>query len=68
MGKAIAKLARIDSIRKKLPGCDCGVCGSPTCLALAEDVVMGRARVEACVYRMQNDATGKASPDEENVL
>lgn len=50
MRRAIEKLARIDVIVKALPGRDCGVCGAPTCAALAEDVVLGRAEVTACVY------------------
>ena len=51
MKAAIAKLARIDALTKALPGRDCGVCGAPTCAALAEDVVLGRAALEACIYR-----------------
>ncbi|HOV73517.1 MAG TPA: (Fe-S)-binding protein [Candidatus Hydrogenedentes bacterium] len=51
IGRAIEKLSEIDALTKQLPGRDCGVCGSPTCTALAEDVVLGRAKIEACVYR-----------------
>jgi hypothetical protein len=51
MGKAIEKLARIDALTKTLPGRDCGVCGAPTCAALAEDVVQGKADIGACIYR-----------------
>ncbi|HDP36137.1 MAG TPA: hypothetical protein ENN29_13645 [Candidatus Hydrogenedentes bacterium] len=54
MGKAIAKLAQIDRIRATLPGRDCGVCGSPSCLALAEDIVMGRATALSCVYKKRS--------------
>jgi len=49
MGKAIQKLARIDTLRRELPGADCGECGAPTCAALAEDIVLGRAAAGACV-------------------
>ena len=51
MRKAIEKLARMDEISRVLPGRNCGVCGAPTCAALAEDIVMGRAEIAACVYR-----------------
>lgn len=68
MGKAILKLTKIDNLRKILPGRDCGVCGSPTCLALAEDIVLGRADVEACVYRVKHGAADQTSPDEENIV
>lgn len=54
MTKAISKLARIDKLRRTLPGCDCGWCGSPTCATLAEDIVRGRAAADACVR--QNSA------------
>jgi anti-sigma regulatory factor (Ser/Thr protein kinase)/NAD-dependent dihydropyrimidine dehydrogenase PreA subunit len=49
MGRAIEKLARIEAVLKTLPGIDCGLCGSPTCAALAEDIVMGRADGAVCV-------------------
>jgi Na+-translocating ferredoxin:NAD+ oxidoreductase RNF subunit RnfB len=42
MGKAIEKLARIDELASGLPGRDCGVCGSPSCASLAEDIVLDR--------------------------
>ncbi len=50
MSKAIMKLQKIDELIKSLPGKDCGFCGAPTCSSLAEDIVMGRAEREACVY------------------
>jgi ArsR family metal-binding transcriptional regulator len=33
-----------------LPYVDCGLCGSPTCSALAGDVVQGRAEIHQCIY------------------
>jgi anti-sigma regulatory factor (Ser/Thr protein kinase)/Na+-translocating ferredoxin:NAD+ oxidoreductase RNF subunit RnfB len=53
MAKAIEKLARLEATRGALPGKDCGVCGAPTCAALAEDVVLARAAVDLCPYRSQ---------------
>ena len=50
MAEAIAKLGRLDTVRRSLPGKDCGACGAPTCAALAEDVVLDRATVELCPY------------------
>jgi len=49
MNKAIAKLAKIDKLARSLPGCDCCMCGAPTCAALAEDIILGRAGRGACV-------------------
>jgi len=50
MGEAIRKLGQLDRELRSLPGRDCGVCGAPTCAALAEDIVMGRATRDACPY------------------
>lgn len=50
MRRAIAKLREIEALSRRLPGHDCGVCGAPTCAALAEDVVRGRAALDACAY------------------
>ncbi len=50
MAIAIRKLAQLDEETRALPGRDCGVCGAPTCAALAEDVVMERASRALCPY------------------
>jgi len=46
---AIRKMERVQSIVKSLPGIDCGLCGSPTCRALAEDIVKLQASIRQCV-------------------
>lgn len=51
MAKAIVKFRTIDTIRFSLPGNDCGICGSPSCACLAEDVVMGRVDISCCPRR-----------------
>lgn len=51
MTEAIQKLADIDRITKELPGKNCGMCGAPTCAALAEDIVLRQAGKERCIYR-----------------
>jgi anti-sigma regulatory factor (Ser/Thr protein kinase)/Na+-translocating ferredoxin:NAD+ oxidoreductase RNF subunit RnfB len=54
MSKAIAKLGKIDKLARSLPGSNCGICGAPTCAALAEDIILGRATREACLRQQQN--------------
>jgi len=49
MARAVRKLGRIDRLARSLPGDNCGLCGAPTCAALAEDIVLGRTTQEACV-------------------
>ena len=48
--KAIKKSKKKEEIYASLPQIDCGVCGSPTCLTFAEDVVMGEASVSDCIF------------------
>ncbi len=50
MGVAMEKMKKVQEIRKDLPNVDCGVCGSPTCNALAEDIVQGTAAIDRCIY------------------
>jgi hypothetical protein len=47
---SIRKMAEIDAIQRRFPALDCGACGAPTCKALAEDVVMGRANENDCIH------------------
>lgn len=57
MVKAIQMLRRIDALKHELPGHDCGQCGAPTCGALAEDIVLGRAAPNACQRRKDEPKT-----------
>ncbi len=50
MALAIEKLGRLQEILEVLPGKNCGVCGAPTCTALAEDIVLQRAVLTDCPY------------------
>ena len=36
-----------------LPKLDCGSCGAPTCRAMAEDVALGLASEDDCIFRMR---------------
>ncbi|MDR1158908.1 MAG: 4Fe-4S binding protein [Oscillospiraceae bacterium] len=53
MTTAMEKHARIEALRERLPGLDCASCGAPSCRSLAEDVVMGFASEEDCIFRMR---------------
>ena len=48
--KAMELLARLSEIEERLPGLDCGSCGAPSCRALAEDIVLGYAAEDSCIY------------------
>jgi Na+-translocating ferredoxin:NAD+ oxidoreductase RNF subunit RnfB len=47
---ALEKMNKLEELLKVLPGIDCAACGSPTCRALAEDIVEGRAKPTWCVF------------------
>ncbi len=47
--KAIKKMKKINEFLTMLPGLNCSACGSPTCYALAEDIVLGKASIDDCV-------------------
>ena len=48
---ALKKMEEINAIFKILPGIDCGACGSPSCYALAEDIVQNRAKISDCIFK-----------------
>lgn len=45
---AVKKMKYMNELINKLPGTDCGLCGSPSCKAFAEDVVRGLAVIDEC--------------------
>lgn len=48
--EAMRMMQDIRRITLQLPALDCGACGAPTCSALAEDIVCGKACINDCVY------------------
>jgi iron only hydrogenase large subunit-like protein len=54
---AIQKIERIEEVAGSLPGLDCGSCGSPNCHALAEDIVLGKAQMLDCVFKLREEVS-----------
>lgn len=54
MEKAMKKMDRKRRLMCYLPGIDCGACGAPDCLTLAEDIVQGKADISQCVFLLQD--------------
>ena len=50
MAVAMQKLQQMEEIYSELPALDCGACGAPTCRALSEDIVRGKAKLTDCVF------------------
>lgn len=64
LGKAIKKREKRERIYDSLPKVDCGICGAPTCLTFAEDVVKGNARLSDCIFNVPGrfkELTGELS-------
>jgi hypothetical protein len=51
--KALEKMAKVERIICQLPAIDCAACGAPNCHALAEDMVLGNAKMTDCVHLQQ---------------
>ncbi|MDO6354220.1 [Fe-Fe] hydrogenase large subunit C-terminal domain-containing protein [Caloramator sp. CAR-1] len=47
---AVKMIKNMNRIINMLPGTDCGLCGSPSCRAFAEDVVKGLANLNDCKF------------------
>ena len=43
-------MEQIQDLLKKLPHVDCGTCGAPSCEALAQDIVQGKAELSRCIF------------------
>jgi Fe-S-cluster-containing hydrogenase component 2 len=50
MTRALKKMRRMKDLINTLPGVDCGVCGSPSCSELAEDIVNNKANLKDCIF------------------
>jgi len=64
LGKAIKKREKKQRIYDSLPKVDCGICGAPTCLTFAEDVVKGDAQLSDCIFNVPSrfkELTGELS-------
>ncbi|MHC1694220.1 MAG: [Fe-Fe] hydrogenase large subunit C-terminal domain-containing protein [Eubacteriales bacterium] len=51
--EAMRMMSRIEELTKSFPGTDCGSCGAPSCKAMAEDVVLGKASENDCIYKIR---------------
>lgn len=51
--KAMEKMLKIQALESQLPELCCGSCGAPSCRAFAEDVVMGRASEDDCIFKVR---------------
>ena len=56
---------RLEKIYAKLPGANCGACGMPGCMGLAEALIQGTCTVERCAVMQDED---RAEVDRKSVV
>ena len=66
MGESMRMMAKIQELRRTLPGIDCGACGSPTCRAFAEDIVRGLVTQERKCIVLEQKKADKSKDIKEN--
>ncbi len=59
--QAMARLKKLNALHEKLPHIDCGACGRPSCFALAEDIVRGKAEITDCIFKLREKISSLAS-------
>ena len=64
LGEALNKQLRIQELESHLPGLHCGSCGAPSCRAFAEDVVLGRASEDDCIFKVRARMRSMAGKEE----
>lgn len=63
VSRAIQLMKQKREIFDSLPKIDCGACGSPNCMAFAEDVVRGEVEITGCVFKLlekQTESSGSS--------
>lgn len=53
--ETIENLNLVEQLLTEFPMLDCGACGAPTCRALAEDIVRGKALKSDCTYILRQN-------------
>jgi iron only hydrogenase large subunit-like protein len=46
----IKRLKQAEAVLSKLPGINCGLCGTPGCSTLAKDIAAGDAQISECIF------------------
>ncbi len=57
---AMRKMMEIEQLYDGFPKIDCGSCGSPSCRALAEDIVRGYAKETDCIFKLREKVSALA--------
>ena len=60
--KAMRMMSELKRIEDELPGLDCGICGAPSCRALADDIVRGYAEENDCIFWAAKESNEESLP------
>lgn len=66
INEAMRKMNLIEELYESFPKLDCGSCGSPSCRALAEDIVRGYAKETDCIFKLRDLAKEVLEHEEQN--
>jgi len=55
MAVALRMMEEMNTILERLPGYDCGSCGSPTCRSFAQDIVRGYFKETDCIFLLKDN-------------
>ena len=53
MRESLIRMEQIEKLYEEMPRLDCGSCGAPSCIALAEDIVKGYAKESDCIFKLK---------------
>ena len=67
ISQALVKMQKINELKASLPQIDCGICGAPSCDALARDVVCHNAKTTDCIFMQRNMEAREMIKQEEAV-
>jgi len=67
ISKALEKMNKINEYKRLLPQIDCGICGAPSCDALAEDIVTRNCNLTDCIFIQRNLEARKTMKVEESL-
>ncbi len=70
LAEAMIKMKRIYELNRMLPQVDCGICGSPSCKSLSEDIVKNEASLKQCIFvqRVMEQNEQLDSSDSVNIM
>lgn len=61
LSEAMAMMAKMRDMSGVFPELDCGACGAPSCKALMEDIVRGKAKKSDCIFVLKKNIQSVAN-------